>query len=103
MLASCGSEPQVRVTNEKPAAKQVGAPLRTDFLQRQDLSPGFQPQGRGVYDMTVSGMSAKQQKDAEAVATSSLGYFACPDGQRGKLQNRPSYSDAKWRMQAKCG
>jgi hypothetical protein len=53
--------------------------------------------------MTVSGMTAKQQKDAEAVATSSLGYFACPEGQRGKLQNKPSFASAKWRMQAKCG
>jgi hypothetical protein len=53
--------------------------------------------------MTISGMSAKQQKDAEAVATSSLGYFACPEGQRGKLTTNPAYSGGKWRMQARCG
>jgi hypothetical protein len=53
--------------------------------------------------MSVSGMTSKQQKDAEAVATSSLGYFACPDGQKGKLQSKPAYKDAKWRMQARCG
>ena len=55
------------------------------------------------FDMAVSGMSAKQKKDAVAVATSSLGYFACPDGQKGRLQNDPAYAEAKWRMQAKCG
>ena len=53
--------------------------------------------------MTVSGMSAKQRKDAEAVATSSLAYFACPEGQRGRLQNTPAFTNAKWHMQAKCG
>ena len=41
--------------------------------------------------------------DAVAVATSSLGYYACPEGQKGRLQGNPVYADAKWRMQAKCG
>jgi hypothetical protein len=53
--------------------------------------------------MVVSGMSSKQKKDAVAVATSALGYYACPDGQKGRLQNEPSYAGSKWRMQAKCG
>ena len=53
--------------------------------------------------MVVSGMSASQQKDAVAVATSSLGYFACPEGQKGKLLANPAYAGGKWRMPAKCG
>ena len=70
-------------------------------LQPQGLD--FAPRSGGAYDMAVSGMGPKQQKDAVAVATSSLGYFACPEGQKGRLQNEPAYADAKWRMQAKCG
>lgn len=53
--------------------------------------------------MAASGMTPKQQKDAVAVATSALGYFACPDGQRGRVHGNPAYTDARWRMQAKCG
>lgn len=101
-LAAC-SEPQVRITNEKPAPKQVASRSEPIFYNGKTYRLDFSPKGSGVYDMAVSGMSAKQQKDAEAVATSSLGYFACPDGQRGKLQSKPSYANAKWRMQAKCG
>ena len=63
----------------------------------------FSSMGGGTFDMAVSGMGPKQRQDAVAVATSSLGYFACPEGQRGKLQNEPAYADTKWRMQARCG
>jgi hypothetical protein len=102
MLASCGTEPQVRITNEKPAPKQVAPRSEPIFYNGKTYRLDFGPRGNGVYDMSVSGMSSKQQKDAEAVAVSSLGYFACPDGKRGKLQNRPAYKDSKWRMQARC-
>ena len=104
-LAACSNDPAVRITNSKPAAAAPAPVARSEpvFYNGKTYKLDFAPKAGGVYDMTVSGMSAKQQKDAEAVATSSLGYFACPDGQRGKLQNTPSYANAKWRMQAKCG
>ena len=91
VLASC-SEPQVRITNDKPAPQQVAPRSEPIFYNGKTYRLDFSPKGSGVYDMAVSGMSSKQQKDAEAVATSSLGYYACPDGQRGKLQNKPAYS-----------
>ena len=59
--------------------------------------------GGGGYDMAVSGMGPKQKKDAVNVATSSLSYFACPDGQKGRLTNTPKYDGGKWLMQARCG
>jgi hypothetical protein len=103
-LAACSNDPAVRITNNKPAAAPAPqARSEPIFYNGKTYRLDFAPKASGVYDMTVSGMSGKQQKDAEAVATSSLGYFACPDGQRGKLQNTPSYANAKWRMQAKCG
>ena len=103
-LVACSNDPSVRITSGKPkAAAAPQARSEPVFYNGKTYQLDFGPRGGGVYDMTVSGMSGKQQKDAEAVATSSLGYFACPEGQRGKLQNKPSYANAKWRMQAKCG
>jgi hypothetical protein len=103
-LSACGEDSGVRITNNKPqAAPAPAARSEPVFYNGKTYRLDFGPRGGGVYDMTVSGMTAKQQKDAEAVATSSLGYFACPEGQRGKLQNKPSFASAKWRMQAKCG
>jgi len=63
----------------------------------------FAPKGSNLFEMAVSGMGPSQQKDAAAVATSSLGYFACPEGQKGKLQAKPVYTGGQWRMQARCG
>ena len=63
--------------------------------------------GSNAFDMKVSGKSAKmgsgQQKDAVAIATSSLRYFACPDGQSGHLTGEPKFADGTWAMQARCG
>jgi hypothetical protein len=60
-----------------------------------------------VFDMKVNGttasMKAGDQKDAEAIATSALGHFACPDGQRGRLSNTPKYASGTWSLQARCG
>jgi hypothetical protein len=53
--------------------------------------------------MKVSGLSPRQQQDATNIAISSLGYFACPDGQRGKIRGMPIYVDGKWSLLAKCG
>lgn len=103
VLAGCKSASDVRITNDKPVAEQVPARSEPIFYNGKTYKLDFSPRGGGVYDMAVSGMNAKQQKDAVAVATSSLGYFACPEGQKGRLQNNPAYTDAKWRMQAKCG
>lgn len=103
-LAGCGESPDVRVTRNKPAPQVVMTPRSEPIFYngktyRLDLSP----RGPNLFDMSVSGMGPKQQKDAVAVATSSLGYFACPDGQKGRLQGNPAYAEGKWRMQARCG
>lgn len=102
-LAGCKTSSTVRITNEKPAPQQAAARSEPIFYNGKTYRLDFAPRGGGAYDMTVSGMSAGQQKDAVAVATSSLSYFACPDGQKGQLQNSPAYANAKWRMQARCG
>ena len=101
-LAGCKSASTVRITNEKPAV-QTAPRSEPIFYNGRTYQLDFRSGGAGIFDMAVSGMGPKQRKDAVAVATSSLGYYACPDGQRGRLQNEPAYANAKWRMQAKCG
>jgi hypothetical protein len=102
-LAACKSASDVRITNDKPEAPQSPPRSEPIFYNGKTYRLDFSPRDGGVYDMAVSGMSSGQKKDAIAVATSSLGYFACPDGQKGRLQNEAAYSGSKWRMQAKCG
>lgn len=101
-LSACDGGSGARITRDKPAPPPVAARSEPIFYNGKTYRLDFSPAGGGVYDMAVSGMTAKQQKDAIAVATSSLGYFACPDGKRGKLTENPVYEDSKWRMQARC-
>lgn len=104
-LAGCDSSPSsVRITRDKPVAAALPAKRSEPiFYNGKTYHLDMSSRGAGLYDLAVSGMGPKQQKDAENVATSSLAYFACPDGQRGRLASSPAYADAKWRMQAKCG
>jgi hypothetical protein len=110
MLAACTSqESAVRVTTQAPVKPVVKATpavpqTRTEpvFYNGKTYQLHFSPAGPGAYAMTVSGMSAKQAKDAEAVATSSLRYFACKEGHTGKLIDKPSYNSSVWRMSARC-
>lgn len=102
-VAGCDAGSGARITRDKPAAAPVAARSEPIFYNGKTYKLDFGPAGGGVYDMAVSGMTPKQQKDAVAVATSSLAYFACPDGQRGKLTQNPVYAESKWRMKARCG
>ncbi len=60
-----------------------------------------------AFDMKVSGTTAPMkpdsQKDATNIAFSSLGYFACPDGQKGRLVGTPKFKGGVWALQARCG
>lgn len=103
-LTACGESPDVRVTRNKAAPQAIMKPRSEPiFYNGRTYQLDFAPKGPNLFDMSVSGMGPKQQKDAVAVATSSLGYYACPEGQKGRLQGNPAYVDSRWRMQAKCG
>ena len=107
VLIGCSSrDTGVRVTAEKPAAPVVPiAKPRSEpiFYNGKTYHLDFAPSGGGVFAMVVKGMNAKQQKDAVAVATSSLRYFACPEGKTGVLNNKPVYNGNLWKMNAHCG
>jgi hypothetical protein len=106
-LAGCSSQDKgVRITAEKPAAP-AAPPARPRsepvFYNGKTYNLDFAPSGGGAFAMVVKGMSGKQQKDAVAVATSSLRYFNCPEGQTGLLTNQPVYVGTFWKMNARCG
>lgn len=107
-LAACGKKPDVDIVRNNPAtvAPKTIAKSRSEpiFYNGKTYQLDFGPTANtGVFALSVAGMNAKQQKDAVAVATSSLGYYACPDGQRGQLTTKPAYAANKWAMTAKCG
>lgn len=60
-----------------------------------------------AFDMKISGtttaMKPDSQKDAVNIAFSSLGYFACPEGQKGRLIGAPKFNGGVWDLQARCG
>ena len=103
VLVACDSKSTVRITSDKPPAVQTKSRSEPIFYNGKTYHLDFSSvDGSNAFDMRVSGMGAKQRKDAVAVATSSLGYFACPDGQKGRLVGEPAFADSKWRMRAKC-
>jgi hypothetical protein len=103
LLAGCKTSSTMRITSA-PATVQTAGRSEPIFYNgktyRLDYSAADET---GMFDMAVSGMGAAQRNDAVQLATSSLGYFACPDGQKGRLLNEPSYAGAKWHLQARCG
>jgi lipopolysaccharide export system protein LptC len=104
LLAACNNQANgVRVSTEKASAPVITKPRSEPiFYNGKTYQLNFAPAGQGRFDMAVNGMSAKQEKDAVAVATSSLRYFACPDGKTGQLIGAPAYAAGAWKMQARC-
>jgi len=104
-LAACNNEANgVRISAEKSAATDIARPRSEPiFYNGKTYQLDFAPLGGGAFAMAVGGMTVKQEKDAVAVATSSLRYFACPEGKTGKLTDKPAYAAGAWKMRAHCG
>ncbi len=103
-LAACNNDANgVRVSTQTstpaPVAKARSEPV---FYNGKTYQLDFAPDGGGSFAMAVGGMTAKQEKDAVAVATSSLRYFACPEGRTGTLTRKPAFAAGTWKMQARC-
>jgi hypothetical protein len=107
-LAACMQKDNgARVSSQKPVAKAAVAPKAVSrsepvFYNGKTYQMSMTPQADGIFDMTVNDMNAGQQKDAVAVATSSLRYFGCAEGKTGKLTNAPTYVEGSWKMSARC-
>ena len=106
-LAACSQKDSgVRVSADKPVEKATPkAVSRSEpvFYNGKTYRVNLTPGQNGVYNVAVNGMSGAQQKDAVAVATSSVRYFGCPDGKTGKLNDTPVFDNGSWRMSARCG
>ncbi len=105
VLVACSkADNGVRVSSEKPSPPAPVQKARSEpvFYNGKTYQFTLLPNAGGIYALSVGGMSAAQQKDAIAVSTSSLRYFACPDGKTGKLTNQPSYVANTWKMSARC-
>ena len=91
LLASLHHGSKVNI-NRGPATVQTASRSEPIFYNGKTYQLDYNYiEGQGAFDMKVSGLSPKQQQDAVNIATSGLSYFACPDGQRGKLMGMPIY------------
>jgi hypothetical protein len=102
LAAGCSSGKKFRMGSKAPEVQTKsrsepifynGKTYRLDYAYAGD---------RRAFDMRISGMTKTQEKDAIAVATSSLRYFACIDGQQGQLIGTPAYDGGVWNLQAQC-
>jgi hypothetical protein len=101
-LTGCANKPNVKIARGEP---EVVTTSRSEpiFYNGKTYQLDYDyNRGDGAFDMKVSGLGAKQQQDAVNIATSALAYYACPKGQRGRLQGKPAYAGGKWDLQAKC-
>jgi hypothetical protein len=102
-LAACSKNANVSVGAREPAVQTTSRSEPVFYNGKTYQLDYVYNGGQGAFDMKVSGLGPKQQKDAVNIATSALAYYACPNGQRGRLQGDPAYADGKWDLQAKCG
>ncbi len=100
--AACTTRSKIEVSHVAPTVqtKSRSEPIFYNGKNYQ-LDYAFN-EALGVFDMKVSGLGPNQHKDATNIATSSLAYYACPDGLHGRLTGAPSYVEGKWALQAKC-
>lgn len=100
LLAACGTSEKIAL-EAKPPKAQTKSRSEPIFYNGKTYQLDFSHTA-GVFDMRVSGMGPKQQKDAVAVATSALRYFACPDGQNGQMIGTAKFAGTVWKLRAKC-
>ncbi len=103
VLTGCAAKPDISV-NRGPATVQTGSRSEPIYYNGKTYKLDYTySEAQGLFDMRISGLGPRQQQDAINIAISSLGYFACPDGQRGKIKGLPIYVDRKWNLFAQCG
>ena len=102
-LAACAENSRVTITQTAPVV-QTASRSEPIFYNGKTYRLDYSyAEAAGNFDMRVSGMGAKQQKDAAGLATSALSHFACPTGQPARAIGAPSYASGVWMLQAKCG
>jgi hypothetical protein len=108
LLAACSKKGNVDINSGGPRAVQTQSRSEPIFYNDKHYALNYTyNEAMKVFDMKISGTTAamkpNSQKDAVNIASSSLGYFACPEGQRGHLIGAPKFDDGVWALQARCG
>ncbi|MGH6853989.1 MAG: hypothetical protein ACREDX_10630 [Aestuariivirga sp.] len=103
LLAGCKTSNNITINQGSIAAAQTKSRSEPIFYNGKTYRLDYSyMQSSKAFDMRVSGMGPKQQKDAVAVATSGLRYFACTDSQSSQMIGGPSYAGGVWNVQARC-
>lgn len=108
MLTGCSDRSNVDITSGGPKSVQTASRTEPVFYNGAEYKLAYDyNEPLKVFDVRISGttrpMKADAEKDAVNITLSSLGYFACPDGQKGRVTNKPAFAKGVWSLQARCG
>lgn len=108
VLTACADRSNIGVTTGGPKSVQTASRSEPVFYNGAEYKLDYDyNEALKVFDVRISGttrpMKPDAQKDAVNITLSSLGYFACPDGQKGRVTNSPTFAKGVWSLQARCG
>jgi hypothetical protein len=108
LAAACSKAGHVDINSGGPKSVQTQSRSEPIFYNGKHYALNYTfNDAMKAFDVKVSGtttpMKPDSQKDATNIAFSSLGYFACPDGQKGRLVGSPKFKGGVWALQARCG
>jgi hypothetical protein len=106
-LSACSREPAgIQITHEAPPkpAPVIVKPARIEpvFFNGKTYQLAMTPDAQGNYVIRISGMNAKQSKDANELTKTAFHHFTCKDSQSVNLSASPSFDGEKWISQARC-
>jgi hypothetical protein len=108
VLAACSKAGNIDINSGGPRTVQTQARSEPIFYNGKHYALAYSyNNAMKAFDVKVSGttapMRSDSQKDAVNIVSSSLAYYACPDGQRGQMVGTPRFNGGVWALQAKCG
>jgi hypothetical protein len=101
-LTGCAKRSAVDVTSREPPVQTQARSEPVFYNGKQYTMAYTYNELANAFDVKVSGLGAKQSKDAENIVFSGVRYFACPDTQTAQIIDKPRYSGGDWLLQARC-
>ncbi len=109
VLSGCTKSPStVRITDDVPPPVLPAKPLAISksepvFYNGKTYRVDLAPVESGNYQVSVSGMTAAQEKDAMGLSRSAFHHFSCKDSQSTKFLSKPAYAGTQWTALVRCG